>query len=187
MQSPVWSEDERWLVYQWGWYEDADIFGYQTDAEAPPIPLVATEFREMSPALSPDGRWLAYASNRTGRDEVYVRPFPNVGDSQWQVSTEGGVQPLWAHNGRELFYLRWLDELVAVEYETRPTFRPLTEHPLFSVVELTRSGSPWNHSYAVGIDDQRFVMLKRLGGGPPELLLTFNWFEELKRLVPTGQ
>jgi serine/threonine-protein kinase len=179
----VWSSDMRWLVYQFGWKEEADIYGYQPGAEAPLTPLVNTEFSELSPALSPDGQWLTYASNRTGRYEVYVRPFPNVGDSQWRVSPEGGTDPLWAHNGRELFYKNGQDQLVAAEYVAEPTFRLLTEHPLFSVAGY--QFWPVNHSFAVSADDQQFVMLRQLGSTSRELDLTFNFFEELKRLVPT--
>ena len=68
-------------------------------------PLVAAGgFEEVAPALSPDGRWLAYASNESGRYEVYVRPFPDANAGRWQVSRNGGNEPVWAHNGRELFY-----------------------------------------------------------------------------------
>jgi serine/threonine-protein kinase len=183
-QAPVWSKDKRWLVYQWGRGGDADIYGYQPDTEALPIPLVDTEFSERAPVLSPDGRWLAYTSNESGRFEVYVRPFPNAAAARWQVSTAGGRNPLWAHSGRELFCLNGRDELVAVEFATEPTFRTLTEHSLFSVAGYRL----WavNHSYAVDVDDQRFVMLRLVEGGTRELWLVFNFFEELKQRVGSG-
>ena len=68
--------------------------------------LLATEFGELNGELSPDGRWMAYQSNQSGQFEVYVRPFPNVDDGQWLISPSGGTHPLWASNGRELFYRR---------------------------------------------------------------------------------
>jgi len=182
IQSPVWSADMRWLVYQKDWYEKADIYGYQPGAEAQQIPLVDTEFSEQSPALSPDGRWLAYTSNRTGRFEIYVSPFPNVGHSQWQVSTEGGTDPLWARNGRELFYKNDQEQLVVAEYQAEPTFRLVSERPLFSVSEY--QFWPVNHSFAVSADDRRFLMVRRFGSSSRQLYLTFNFFEELKRLAP---
>ena len=181
--SPVWSADMRWLVYQKDWYEKADIYGYQPGAEVQQIPLVDTEFSEQSPALSPDGRWLAYTSNRTGRFEIYVSPFPNVGHSQWQVSTEGGTDPLWARNGRELFYKNDQEQLVVAEYQAEPTFRLVSERPLFSVSEY--QFWPVNHSFAVSADDRRFLMVRRFGSSSRQLYLTFNFFEELKHLAPT--
>ena len=69
------------------------------------VPVAADSgFDENAPVLSPDGRWLAYVSDETGQDEVWVRPFPNVDAGRWQVSARGGTEPLWAHSGRELFY-----------------------------------------------------------------------------------
>jgi Tol biopolymer transport system component len=88
--------------------------------ERHPQPLVKTDFREMNAEISPDSRWLAYQSNESGRDEIYVVPFPNVTAGKWQVSASGGMWPLWARNGQELFYVsmgalmrvprgRWVD------------------------------------------------------------------------------
>lgn len=82
-------------------------------------PLVETRFDERGGVVSPEGRWLAYESNRSGTYEIYVQPFPNVDGGLWQVSTGGGVQPLWARSGRELFYIAPDDALMAVPVETR--------------------------------------------------------------------
>ncbi len=71
--------------------------------------------------MSPDGRWLAYASNESGQYEVYVRPFPNTNDGKWLVSTDGGEEPVWAHSGRELFY-KGGGNLMSVEVLPGPTF-----------------------------------------------------------------
>lgn len=81
-----------------------DIFAIQLGVDSAAVLLVATEFLERSPALSADGRWLAYASDASGRSEIYVRPFPEVGSALVQVSTNGGTEPVWAHNVRQLFY-----------------------------------------------------------------------------------
>ena len=88
------------------------------DPRSAVTPLLETRFDEGGGALSPDGRWLAYESNSSGRNEVYVRPFPNVGDGQWQISTGGGVQALWARSGRELFYVANDEALMAVPVMT---------------------------------------------------------------------
>jgi serine/threonine-protein kinase len=82
-------------------------------------PLLETRFEERGGIVSPDGRWLAYESNSSGRFEIYVRPFPQVGDGQWQVSSAGGVQPLWARSGRELFYLAPEGALMLVPADPR--------------------------------------------------------------------
>ena len=188
-QSMGWSEDGRWLVYQRQGpvrgYQEYDIFGYQPDLGSPPVPLVATGFSERNPALSPDGRWLAYESNRSGRFEVYVKPFPNVDVPGWKVSADGGLEPSWAHNRQELFYTNGDNELVVVEYETDPSFRTLTENSLFSLEGFYLT-DVFNHSYAVDVDDDRFLMLKAISDPNRKLLMTFNFFEELKQRVGGG-
>ncbi len=67
-------------------------------------PLIQTSFSETQPEISPDGHWLAYVSNESGLNEIYVRPFPNVNGGRWQLSTAGGNRPAWARSGKELFY-----------------------------------------------------------------------------------
>src|SRR5262249_977194 len=83
---------------------DTDLMFLPLVGERNPQPLVQTPFVETNAELSADGRWLAYQSNESGRNEIYVRPFPNVTAAKWLVSTAGGNQPLWARSGRELFY-----------------------------------------------------------------------------------
>ena len=84
-------------------------------------PLLETRFEERNGSVSPDGRWLVYESNSDGPFEIYVRPFPNVGDGEWQVSSAGGVQPLWAPSGRELFYVAPDRALMTVPVESHGT------------------------------------------------------------------
>ena len=185
---PMWTKDRRWLVYQIGGSvnREFEILGWQPQTESLPTALVATGFSETSPALSPDERWLAYACNRNGRYEVYVRPFPDVEAAQWKVSASGGYSPMWAHNGRELFYINGRRQLVVVEVSTDPTFEVIAERSLFSISEFQYFATSYRYrGFAVTPDDQRFLMLKQVEGLRREVLLTFNWFEELKRLVPT--
>ncbi len=179
-----WSADGRWLIFRMTTQDgNRDVYAIWPGVDSLAVPLVTTEFDEISPALSPDGQWLAYASDESGRFEVYVRPFPNAGAARWQVSTAGGADPLWAHNGRELFYRNAERELVAVEVATRPTFAAGTERVLFSVAGYQLG--PMNHSYAVSPDDQRFVMLEPVEGRR-ELVLVLNWFEEMRQRVGSG-
>ena len=143
----------------------------------------------MARALGAEDGWgcrMAYQSNQSGQMEVYVRPFPNVDDGQWQISTGGGSQPLWASNGRELFYRRG-DALMAVPVQAEPSFTPGTPEVLFEgeyFVGIT------GRAYDVAQDAERFLMITQDGGAedtsaPPSLILVQNWFEELRRLVPT--
>ena len=146
--------------------------------------LLASEFEELNGELSPDGRWMAYQSNQSGREEVFVRPFPNVEDGQWQISNSGGTEPLWASNGRELFYRRGA-ALMTVPVQTEPSFTPATPVVLFEGDYVTARG----RGYDVAPDGQRFLMIKQGGSddasAPQNLILVLNWFEELRRLVPT--
>ena len=146
------------------------------------IPLVATEeFAEQQPALSPNGRWLAYTSNESGRPEVYVRPFPDVDVSPVRVSTEGGSRPLWAHSGRELFFRGPDRAAVAATVEAESDFRILQRETLYNVGAeflLTGSIGPWD----VAPDDQRFLMARGFTTQTPlEVVLVQNWFQELEQ------
>jgi len=149
-------------------------------------PFLNSQFREMYPDFSPDGRWIAYTSEESKRNEVYVRAFPGPGMKQ-QVSSEGGTEPLWSRNGKQLFYRRQ-DQVWVVDVRTDGGFatskpRLLFEKPGYSRAEPIRT---WDLS----LDGQRFLMVKMEEIKPrpvTEMILVQNWFEELKRLVPLGK
>ncbi|UCG87993.1 MAG: PD40 domain-containing protein, partial [Gemmatimonadota bacterium] len=184
-QGLSWSDNGRWLIHSiLDADENWDIRAIRPDLDSLPTPLLTSQFNERSPALSPNGRWLTYASDASGRYEVYVRPFPNTGDAQWQISSAGGSEPLWAHSGRELFYINGSDELVAVDVRTEPTFEGGSARVLFSAADYVFWG--WNHNFAVSRDDRRFVMIKRLADQTSGLMLVTNFFEELKAKVGSG-
>ena len=175
------SSDGTWLVFREGANLAADIYAIRPGVDSVAVPLEVTEFQERSISLSPDGRWMAYASNNTGREEVYVRPFPDAGSGLVQVSTDGGLEPVWAHSGRELFYRNGANELVAVQVTGDPTFAAGQQEVLFSMADYQPSNG--NPMYTVSPDDQRFVML-RMGdeaAGSAETYLVTNWFEELRQ------
>ena len=179
----LYSSDGTWLVFRDGPTTAADIYAIRPGVDSVAVPLEVTEFQERSVALSPNGRWLAYVSNRSGRDEVYVRPFPDAGASLQQVSADGGVEPVWAHSSRELFYRNGANELVTVEVTDDPTLRVGQQEVLFSMEDyLTSNGHPM---YDVSPDDQRFVMLRvgAEGVDDTELILVENFFEELRERV----
>jgi serine/threonine-protein kinase len=177
-----WSPDGAWLVYRTdtGSKGDGDILAVRTGGDTTPIPLVTTDAREVSPAISPDGHWLAYVSNASGRPEVYVRPFPNTVGGIWQISEDGGAGPRWSHSGRELFYRNVDGDLVAVAVSDAPTFTPGAHTTLFNARRFVEN--PSRHTYAVMPDDEHFVFLQPLDetqatdGG---LVLMRNWLSEV--------
>ena len=151
--------------------------------------LVQQARSQLSPKISPDGRWMAYASNESGRDEIYVRPFPDASKGCWEVSTSGGGAPLWSPDGRELFYLNG-DAVMSITVKTEPSFEMVgTPQVLFRglfVGPYLGEGTPWDISH----DGRRFLMIKpptptaSAGGGPRKINIVLNWFEELKQRVP---
>ncbi len=146
-------------------------------------PLLATTFNEFNAEISPDGRWLAYTSDESGSNEIYVRPFPDIDAGRWQVSVDGGRQPLWARNGRELFY-RNGEAVIAVSIDTDPSFTAGNPDVVF---EGPYFGAGGGRSYDVSPDGERFLMIKDVGGSAatPQIIIVENWLEELKRLAPT--
>ena len=129
--------------------------------------------------LFTQGRWLAYISNETGADEIYVVPFPHTGAGKWAISAGGGTEPLWSHRGNELFYRDASGDLVAVEVHTNPTFSLGRSVALFPAAGF--SSLRFAPQYAVALDDRRFLMIRPLQtGAPDKLIVVENWFEELR-------
>jgi serine/threonine-protein kinase len=151
-------------------------------------PLVQTMFAELNAELAPDGRWIAYQSNESGRDEIYVRPFPDVTRGRWQVSTGGGRTPVWARTGRELFYRSADGAVMSVRVEPGPAWRGNPPTQALPVGYFDDSGTT-GRTFDIAPDGRRFMMIRRgsdEGAVPPQLVVVQNWFQELKRLVPTN-
>jgi Tol biopolymer transport system component len=160
-------------------------------------PLLNEVYSEVQPRISPDGRWIAYASDEGERYEVYVCPFPEVGGGRWQVSTSGGDSPLWSPDGRELFY-RSDDAVMAVSVHAEPTFSVTTPIVLFRGAYFSPSSaglsslSNGHYSWDISPDGRRFLMIKlpvSMGAAPAaenprKINVVLNWFEELKQRVP---
>jgi len=148
-------------------------------------PFLRTPFNESDPRFSPDGRWMAYMSDESGRYEIYVQPYPGPG-GKWQISTDGGTEPVWNPNGRELFY-RNGNKMMAVEITTKPNFALGNPHVLFERPYILANVPISN--YDVSPDGRRFLMVKpteQAQAPPTQINVVLNWFEELKRRVPTG-
>jgi hypothetical protein len=147
-------------------------------------PVVATQYAEGDAALSPNGRWLAYVSNRTGRNEIWVQGYPE--GVPVRVSANSGYEPRWSADGRELFYLQG-GSMMAVAVETEETFSFASAEMLFSGA-FTNIQDPAAHSYDVARDG-RFLMIQPPGGaneaGSTSIVVVQNWGEELKRRVPS--
>jgi Tol biopolymer transport system component/predicted Ser/Thr protein kinase len=157
------------------------------DAGEAPKPLLASKFNEYNAHISPDGRWMAYQSDRSGALEIYVCPFPDVNANLYQISTEGGERPLWNKNGRELFYFLPPGIMMSVPIETSPSFKAGTPKVLFKGEYFSRANGT---QYSVTPDGNRFLMMKDAAAKPgsaplpQQIDVVLNWFEELKQRVP---
>ena len=149
--------------------------------------FLQTPFNEGGASFSPDGKWLAYVSNESGRPEIYVQPYPGPG-GKWQISTESGTEPLWNRNGRELLY-RSGNKMMAVQVETQPSFSASKPTMLFEREYAASQFPATGIAYDVSSDGQRFLMVKEIeqSSAAGQINVVLNWFEELKRRVPTGK
>ena len=127
--------------------------------------------------FSPDGRYIAYVSNKSGRNQVYVRPFPS-GDRFWQISRDGGTEPLWSPDGRELFYRKG-DAVMSVDIDLTGEFRPGSGRQLFEGPFVPGEISK---NYDMDLEGQRFLMVEGRADPPTEVRLILNWFTELDQL-----
>jgi Tol biopolymer transport system component len=140
-----------------------------------PVPFLLTPFDERSPKFSPDGKWLAYVSDESGRSDVYVQPFPGPGQ-KWLVSIDGGLDPVWSRDGRELFFRRG-DEMMAVTISARPEFSASRPRRLF---EIRFDSTDNTANYDVSPDGSWFVFPRSdTGTAPGELYVVLNWFGEV--------
>ena len=171
-----WSPDGKVIAFR----ESSDIWLLSMDGEPKRELFLQTEFSEWWPRFSPDGRWIAYVSNPSGQDEIYVRPFPRS-EGRQQVSVEGGMLPEWNPSGGELFYINGEKMMVA---EVATSGETIT----FSNPRLLLERPLGRGDYDVSSDGQNFVMIEQgeLFAAPTRLRLIMNWSEELKRLAPTG-
>ena len=173
-----WSPDGSFLAYRHG----GDIWLLPLEDGSQPAPFVETEFREHGASFSPVGGWIAYHSDESGRPEVYMQPFPGPGAKQ-QVSSDGGAWPLWSADGTKLFY-RNGNEMMEVTVAIEPRLRLSKPRLVFTGKYSNGIG---HSNYSVSANGKGFLMV---GVEEPEpqtrLRLVLNWFEELKRLVPTN-
>jgi len=172
-----WSPDGKYIVYGIWAPHPTDLWAVSL-ADRKPFPVVQSPFRKDEPHVSFDGKWLAYSSEESGRWQVYVISFPG-GDQRRQVSTNGGGQPRWRRDGKELYYLGLDGKMMAVDIVTSAGLNSGIPRPLFDT-GLTLE--PTLDQYAVTSDGQRFLVLKPVAGAAPvPITVVVNWAPSLKQ------
>ena len=184
-QSPwSWSQDGRVLLFQEGRGPEWNIHALSMDSGQSTVLLESS----VAAQVSPDGKWIAYVPFSLGDFDVWLRPFPNVDDGQWQISRGGGLSPRWSPDGRELYYRQSPQGLMmAVAINADPIPDPGSPQPLF---EDTYYYGEASRTYHISPIDGRFLMLKDAetpedAVATADLVVVLNWFDELQRLVPS--
>ncbi len=165
---------------------NGDFFLFRIGSDSVPTPLMASPALERTPSVSPDGRWLAYASDESGRSEVYVRPFPSVDSSRTPVSTDGGASPRWSHAGNELFYQGADNTLMSAARRPGSAMSFSPPSRLFSLDPFWQWNSTARRWYDVSPDDQRFLMITTFGSAraADRMVYVANLFDDLARRFP---
>ena len=175
--------------YPWDWSRDgkyvlvrrANELWYLAWPERVAKPLLQAKWTVRNAQFSPDGRWVAYASNETGSMEIYVSPFPS-GNGKWQVSSAGGGEPRWRQDGKELFYLSSEGMLMAVAVTTGASFKAGSPVALFQTHRRQPVSAPDVFSYDVSGDGQRFLIIKKMDeANAAPLSVILNWDSEMEK------
>ena len=179
------SPDGQWIVARVRGglgRQGRDIVGFRR-GDTTAVPLIVTNFDENAFRLSPDGRWIAYESDETGRREVYIRPFPNTNGGKWQASTEGGYAPLWAPSGRELFFVDVQRRMTAVQFTPGAVPRLGERRVLFSMgADIYLWENDYYTPFDISPDGRRFLMARHIGGeAESPVIVVENWFTELRQ------
>jgi serine/threonine-protein kinase len=188
-----WHPSGKYLAYQEPGVEAGyDVFLVPVEGDVAtgglkagePTAFLNSSFNEWQAAFSPDGQWLAYSSNETGRDEVYVRPVPGPGGT-WQVSTEGGSWPTWSRKSSEIFYEALDGRLMVASYEARGDAFNAARPRLWSDTPVLDVRG--FRTFDLHPDGQRVAVLQPAAGEPKRnhVVLFLNFFDELRRLAPT--
>ena len=175
-----WTKDGRWIVYRTGVVAGVRRIARYKLGDSAATAIEDGRFDQYMPTVSPDGRWLAYVTVESGREEVYVRPFPATSEARWQVSSAGGSSPVWSPSGKELFFVTAANRLVSVPVIPDPTFQTGAQANLFSIEGLVLP--PYHQALAVMPDGQGFYFLEDQGGSGAELryaIVTLNWLDQL--------
>jgi hypothetical protein len=176
-----WSADGRFILYSWlDPKTRGDVGVLPVTGDPKPFVFLQTPFDEREAHFSPDGRWVAYISNESGQNEVYVQTFP-ASSQRWPVSTKGGDYPRWRRDGKELFYLSADGKMMAVEVKTGGTFQPGIPEALFDL-SAVKMGLGSYLGYDVTADGQRFLFVSQIAEpAASSLAVVVNWTAEAKK------
>jgi serine/threonine protein kinase/Tol biopolymer transport system component len=175
-----WSPDGQFILLDnnFSTLSEVDVLPLEGDRKV--YPFAKSQFPQRSGHFSPDGRWVAYTSRESGREDLYVAPFPGPG-GKWQVSSSGGRMPRWRRDGRELYFVAEDDTIMAAEVEARPNkFEVKNVRPLFRV-NLAPEARDRSGSFDVAADGTRFIINASSDEAQPPITLVLNWTAELKK------
>jgi len=175
------SPDGKYLSYE---TVNGGMMLLPLEGDRKPIPISSVDSNALSPAFSPDGRWIAYVSNQNANFQVFVQPYPPTG-GRWQVSTQEGDKPRWTNGengGKQLFYIDGKDNVMVVSIDTKTGFKVGTPQIFFKGL-YHPAGS--TNDYSVTPDGRRIIVMKNVEGAnaPTHMVIVLNWFEELHRLA----
>jgi serine/threonine-protein kinase len=177
-----WSADGRYLIYLEGIHSETgmDIFMLEVDGDSIPVPMLNSRYNEFHPLLSPDGKWLAYVSDESGREEVFVRSFPELEEKR-QISTNGGLEPLWAPDGKTLYYRDAAgNQIFSTEFSVNPEVK-IGKPQLMFVGDYKGSTGPWGRNYDISPDGQYFLLIaeKETPSNITQMNVVLHCFEEI--------
>ncbi|MEO5589960.1 MAG: hypothetical protein ABIS03_10275, partial [Gemmatimonadaceae bacterium] len=144
-------------------------------------PLLVTAYDNFGAAISPNGKWIAYVSTESRKNQIYVRPYPSVDSARWTISVNGGAEPLWAHSGKELFFRTQAGDVMSVPVETQGEFRAGTPVKLFTSPSFL--GDEYHRAYDIDGNDKQFMMVRTSLRGSGFLGLVLNWGAEVAKLT----
>ena len=175
-----WSSDGRFMLFRTNDPQTGhDLWVLPVSGDKKPFPFLKTPFEERDGQFFPDGKWIAYQSNESGRFEIYVQPFPGPG-GKFQISSNGGAQPRWNKNGKEIFYVSLDSKMMAVPVKVSPDGQSLETGTPAALFPVRIAGGPVpginKQQYAVSSDGQRFLVnLTADEGTDSPITLIYNW------------
>ncbi|MBI4474562.1 MAG: PD40 domain-containing protein, partial [Acidobacteria bacterium] len=175
----------RWLIYRHDIADKSrDIWALPLERDGKPVPIQRTAFEEVHASLSPDGRWLAFATNESGKYQIVVRTFPEA-EGRWQASVDGGLEPRWRGDGKELFYVGPDGKLMATPIQVKPdrTLEIGRPVPLFDTpLSGTNYQAGYIHGYDVARDGQRFLLnIPQREANSTPITVILNWTAALRK------
>jgi serine/threonine protein kinase len=175
------------LINYLGGPTDGDIYLMDLDKEKEPLPLFATSAYEYGGCISPDGRYIVYGSQESGRLEVYVRTYPDL-KGKWQISVKGGLSPLWSPDGKEIFFVSTVGKMMAVSIKTIPAFSADQPRELFDVSQMYFPNNPITN-FDITPDGKRFIMVRNAHANTniTSFNIVQNWIAELQREMPMNK